>query len=83
MKLLQTGELPLSTRLQALQCLAQLLQLPPNICQPTRCSLLKAAFSTIFSSFLEHEDSKEPVNNLIAYTTKVCLVVDSRICRKS
>ena len=60
--MLQTRELPLSTRLQALQCLAQLLQLPPNICQPTRCSLLKAAFSTIFSSFLEHEDSKEPVN---------------------
>ena len=42
----------------ALLCLTALLELPPNISQITRCELLKASFSTIFSSFLEHESSK-------------------------
>merc|ERR1719186_2384428 len=56
--ILQNSALSLSSRQMALHCLTSLIQLPPNISQFTRCSLLKAAFSTIFSSFLEHQASK-------------------------
>ena len=56
--ILQNAELPLVCRQQALQCLTALIELPPNITQLTRCSLLRASFSTIFASFLEHESSK-------------------------
>ena len=57
-KILQNSCLSLTSRQGALQSLASLLELPPNISQLTRCELLKASFSTIFSSFLEHETSK-------------------------
>ena len=56
--ILQNSSLSLSTRQMALHCLTSLIKLPPNISQFTRCSLLKACFSTIFSSFLEHHSSK-------------------------
>jgi hypothetical protein len=56
--ILQNSSLSLSSRQLALHCLTSLIQLPPNISQFTRCSLLKACFSTIFSSFLEHHSSK-------------------------
>jgi len=56
--ILQNSSLSLSSRQMALHCLTSLIQLPPNITQATRCSLLKACFSTIFSSFLEHQASK-------------------------
>ena len=56
--ILQNDSLALTSRQSALQCLTSLIELPPNISQVTRCSLLKACFSTIFSSFLEHESSK-------------------------
>ena len=56
--ILQNSSLSLSSRQMALHCLTSLIQLPPNITQYTRCSLLKACFSTIFSSFLEHQASK-------------------------
>ena len=54
----QNGSLSLTCRQSALQSLTALIELPPNISQVTRCSLLKACFSTIFSSFLELESSK-------------------------
>lgn len=56
--ILQNSSLSLSSRQMALHCLTSLIQLPPNISQFSRCSLLKACFSTIFSSFLEHQASK-------------------------
>ena len=46
------SNLPASRQL-ALTTLTSLIQLPPNISQLSRCSLLKACFSTIFSAFLE------------------------------
>ena len=42
-----------ASRQLALTTLTSLIQLPPNISQLSRCSLLKACFSTIFSAFLE------------------------------
>jgi len=48
----------LSCKQLALTTLTNLIQLPPNISQLTRCSLLKACFSTIFNSFLEAEEWK-------------------------
>ena len=57
-QILQNSSLPLFCRQKSLQCLTSLIELPPNISQLTRCSLLRACFSTIFSSFLEHETSK-------------------------
>ena len=56
--ILQNSSLSLASRQGALLCLSALLELPPNISQVTRCELLKACFSTIFSSFLEHQSSK-------------------------
>ena len=57
-QILQNASLPLTCRQKSLQCLTSLIELPPNISEVTRCSLLRACFSTIFSSFLEHETSK-------------------------
>merc|ERR1719419_501723 len=55
---LQNPSINLCSRQLALNCLTGLVQLPPNISQLSRCSLLKACFSTIFTSFLEHQTSK-------------------------
>jgi len=51
--LLQDSMISLSAKQMALSALTSLIQLPPNISQLSRCSLLKACFSTIFSAFLE------------------------------
>lgn len=55
---LYDNSVSLSSKQMALHALTNLIQLPPNITQLTRCSLLKACFSTIFNSFLEAESWK-------------------------
>ena len=49
---LQDNTIPLRSKQLALTTITQLIQLPPRISQLTRCSLLKAAFNTIFGSFI-------------------------------
>ena len=55
---LQEAAISQTARQLALTTLTALIQLPPNISQLSRCSLLKAAFSTIFNAFLEAAGSK-------------------------
>ena len=60
--ILQESSISTDLKQLALDALTNLIQLPPNISQLTRCSLLKACFTTIFakvSSIDSHDDKSD------------------------